>query len=174
MASSRCLGSRSEMVLVVGFRLGRTTCWAFAQSTWSELLWVSQNVRSSASEAKAGTDLRRLVIDASLLPVHVARGNHPDSRPAHGKRDVQLSPHVGRPQGVKARLGPTVFRVFQHQQRLIEKHLLRFRCGHAMFVVLAGVAFVPLEAFNQRQVDHGCILWTYTRQIKKPLEGVLY
>src|SRR3569832_1889185 len=106
MASSRCLGSRSEMVLVVGFRLGRTTCWAFAQSTWSELLWVSQNVRSSASEAKAGTDLRRLVIDASLLPVHVARGNHPDSRPAHGKRDVQLSPLVGHPQGVKARRGP--------------------------------------------------------------------
>ena len=53
------MGSRIEMVLVVGFRLGMTTCWACRQSRYSVESWVSQNCRSSSSLVRGRGPLRR-------------------------------------------------------------------------------------------------------------------
>src|SRR5437870_12706907 len=60
--SSRSTGKRREIDLVVGFRLGNRTGLACDQSTYSVESWVSQNLRSAASERNLGIVFRRLAI----------------------------------------------------------------------------------------------------------------
>src|SRR5574337_1196793 len=153
------------MVWVEGLRLGSTARRAWLQSTYSVLSWVSQYSRSSASLAKAGTGLSFLLIDGSLLAVHVPGGNDPDHGPAfpQGEGEVQPAPGVGLAQGVNSGLVLAVLHVFHQQQGLIEEHLFGLGLGHAVLVsALAGVAGIPLEADDGSEFDHLCILSKYT------------
>src|SRR5437764_304636 len=91
MRSSMVSGSRSEMEVVDGFRLGNRTCFALLQSTYSEESCVCQKWRSSASSRKAGIGLGFLVISGPFLAMHIACGNHEDEAAAAAQRegDVQ-------------------------------------------------------------------------------------
>src|SRR5450759_2336965 len=74
MRSSRCEGSRNEMLCVEGFRLGSFTRCALDQSTRDVLSCFSQKARSSASDLKRAGALGFLTIDVPFLALHVARG----------------------------------------------------------------------------------------------------
>ena len=76
--SSKVTGSRSEIDVVEGFKLGNRARRALLQSIWSEESRVSQKRRSCASLRKAGIGLGFLLIALPFLTVHVACGNHPD------------------------------------------------------------------------------------------------
>src|SRR5665213_1067126 len=97
MESSRCCGNRREIVCVEGFRFGNTTGWAFFQSRYAVESFFSQNALSSDSVANFGTDLRRLLINYSLLPVHISGRNNANRFAAvsEGKRDMQSSAFMG-------------------------------------------------------------------------------
>ena len=69
--SSKCWGSRSEIVLVVGFKFGSLTFWALDQSRCALESWDSQYARSWASLANFGIALVCLFINGSLLSMHV-------------------------------------------------------------------------------------------------------
>lgn len=71
MLSSSETGRRREIDWVVGLRLGSVTRFACGQSTYSIESCRSQNVLSSASEENAGTSLRFLFIDHTLLSVQL-------------------------------------------------------------------------------------------------------
>ena len=66
------------------------------------------------------------------------------------------SPSVaGPPQGVEPWFRLAVPWVGQQQQRIVEKHLFRFRLAHIVLRrVLARVAQIPLKAFDLSEIDH--------------------
>ena len=67
---------------------------------------------------------------------------------------MQPPPIVRGAQGMKTRLLVTVPAVLQQPQRAIEKELFHLRHRNAVFLVLPGITFVPVETGELRQVDH--------------------
>ena len=123
MRSSKLLGSRSEIEVEDGFRLGSRVRSALFQSTWSAESLASQKARSSASVLNTGTFLMFLAVDLSLLSAHVPGGNHPDFGLIHSQRECHMQQPVVicAPQGVNARFIYAVTNVGDGQQRLVEK-----------------------------------------------------
>src|SRR6202142_1864526 len=58
--------------------------------------------------------------------------------------------------------GSAVFGVLQQQQRLMEEHLLCLLLSNAVLFVLAFVPGVPFEFLEPGQIQHNCILPSYT------------
>ena len=44
----------------------------------------------------------------------------------------------------------------------IEENLFSFALGNPVPLVLPGIALVPVEPDNTSEIDHGCILLSYT------------
>lgn len=105
--------------------------------------------------------------------MHVASGNCADLAlvEPQGEGDMQAPPAVGLPQGVIARFALTVDAIVQHQERVVKEDLLGLRSTDAVFFVLATVAVVPVETGYLSEIDHGCILLSYTRKAKYFLPG---
>ena len=59
---------------------------------------------------------------------------------------------------LKSLLLLAVFNVVNHQQRSVEKNLLRFAIRDPVFLIFPGVAFIPVKACNLRKIGHVCIL----------------
>lgn len=78
MRSSKASGNLREMVVVDGFKLGSTACFALLQSTKSVESCVSQKARSSASVLKVGILDLTVLIDISLFSVHIPGGDNPN------------------------------------------------------------------------------------------------
>ena len=57
-----------------------------------------------------------------------------------------------------ARLLLAMLYIFKQQQWLIEKHLFSLSRNNTMLLILAGIAFIPLEPGNHRNINHNCIL----------------
>src|ERR1700681_194287 len=133
MESRRCCGSRNDIVWVDGFRFGSTATCAFFQSRYSVESFFSQNARSAASLGNFGTVLRRLLINGSLLPMHISGRNDSNELVAISQRkgDMKLPAVIGFSKGVKARLRPTVLVIQDHHDRGIEKYLLGLRRRNA-------------------------------------------
>ena len=114
-----------------------------------------------------------LFIVATLLSVHVASGNYADLAliEPQGEGDMQAPPAVGLPQCVKARFALTVDTIVQHQERVVEEDLLGLRRTDAVLFILATVAVVPVETGYLSEIDHGCILLSYTKKAKHFLPG---
>src|SRR3954454_24205932 len=71
---------------------------------------------------------------------------------------------VGASKGMVPRFGCTMLLVCDHQQRIIEEHLLGLGLAYLVpFGVFAAVAFVPVETFKPCEVKHERILPVYTR-----------
>ena len=164
MRSSKISGSLSDIDFVDGFNLGKRVGRASFQSTWSLESWLSQNARSSASDRNSGVFLVLLIND-SLLSVHVARGNYayPGIGGPEGKGDMQLSGIIGHTKSMKSPLFLTMPGIFQYQEWLVKENLLCFGLANAVFVhALARVPLAPLKAGYLGPVDHECILPSYT------------
>jgi len=67
---------------------------------------------------------------------------------------VQAPPPTRMTQSVKSRFLVCVPMVQQEQQGLVEEDVLSLRLGDSVFVVLAGVSIVPIEAGNVLEIDH--------------------
>lgn len=63
-----------------------------------------------------------------------------------------------RAEAMKPRFGVGVSVIRDDQQSQVEKHLLRLGLGHAMPLVLADVAGIPVESLDTFKVNHSCIL----------------
>src|SRR5574342_1150958 len=95
-------GSRREIAVVEGRRLG-TAGWALRlQSKYSTVSCVAQKRRSASSEANLGMrrlrTFTRLLIDVALPPAHVPCRDHADQGSAFGEDDAQAAAAVGLPQ----------------------------------------------------------------------------
>ena len=75
---------------------------------------------------------------------------------------MKQSTIAGSTQGVVSNLGRTMSWVLQQVQRLTQKHLFRFAVGDTVLQVLAAIAGVPLEPFDLIEINHKCILPSYT------------
>lgn len=152
------------MVLVDGLRFGIETASAFFQSTKSLESCFSQKARSSASVLKFGIFLA-LLINSSLFSVHVASRNNANQRilRAQGKGNMQESGTISFAQPMVAGFRLAVLAILQHQERLIEKHLLGLESANLMFFkAFPVVSSVPVEAGYLRPINHGRILPAYT------------
>jgi len=111
-------------------------------------------------------------MDALLLAMHVARRDHPDQGVVTAQREgnVQQPTVECLAEDMEAGLLVAVPQVFQHQQRLVEEDLFGLGLRHAVLLVLAGVAVVPVEAGDPLEIDHPCILPSYTR-VREPRAG---
>jgi len=148
------------MACVEGFRCGKRTRFAWAQSTYSVESCVSQNVRSSASVVNLGIALSALFIHTSFFAVHLPGGDRADLPPckSQGERDVQQPSRSSLSQGMKAGLHLAMFQIRSKHEGHMKKDLLDFGLADLMFVfTLAVVACIPIEPFDLLEVDHGCI-----------------
>ena len=86
-SASSGAGSRSEIVMVEGFRFGNAATRPRAQSTYSAVSWLCQNSRSSASLEKAGTGFLSGLfrLRAGILPIE-------KDLLAFGLRDIVMAP----------------------------------------------------------------------------------
>jgi hypothetical protein len=87
----------------------------------------------------------------SRLPVHVPRRDHPKQpqATAQGEGDVQQAPGIGPAEGMKAHLRSAVARIRHHEQRVVQKDLLRLALADPVPVgVLARIVRVPVEPFQ--------------------------
>src|ERR1035441_6403466 len=75
-SDNRPVGSRKEIVSVDGFRLGNTATRAWLQSRNRLVSCVSQNSRSSASDANGGTGLSLSCLVIGLLFPYNANSPH--------------------------------------------------------------------------------------------------
>ena len=96
--------------------------------------------------------------------MHGARRNHPAESAITAQREshVQQSPGEGLAEGVVSGFLIMVPHVILQQQWLVEEDLFGLRLSHAMLLVLAGVAVVPIEACDLLEIDHGCTLPSHT------------
>ncbi len=69
-------------------------------------------------------------------------------------------PECIRPaQSMQAQLLRTVLFILKDQQRIVEEYLLGFRLRDIMLAsVFAGVAMIPVKAFDPVKINHKCIL----------------
>ncbi len=59
---------------------------------------------------------------------------------------------------MEPRLANGVTWICNHQQALIEKHLLGFALCHAVFLILASIAGIPFKPNNALDIHQCCIL----------------
>jgi hypothetical protein len=152
-SASNAAGSRKEMVSVDGLRLGNVATRAARQSTNGLVSWVSQKVRSLASERKAGTALRRddrLGITFPLYTAHRTRRDHSEQWVSDRENDRQKPIQV-----CAAKRKPTRFRALSgiyNDHRPIQKDLFGFRLAHLVArPILRRVGIVPLEGLDIRE-----------------------
>src|ERR671923_2876527 len=141
IASSRCSGSRSEIVFVDGFKLGKAAGRALLQSRYSAESFFSQNALSAASSENLGMLFGRLRINCSLFPRHVPSRYHSDRRrvTSQRKRDMQTPSGCGDTERVVARLLFAVSRIIEQQKGCGEKDLLCLAGRHIVALALASV-----------------------------------
>ena len=63
-----------------------------------------------------------------------------------------------RTKRVQARLRLRVTRIGYNEQARIKEYLLGFTLRNAVLLVLSRVTFIPFEADDVLEIDHGCIL----------------
>lgn len=100
-----------------GFEIGEAH--ALPQGpAYSEESWVSQNSRSSASEAKSGIGISFLLIASPFLSMHVAGGNCPDFSTIETQCESQVGiAHRLRRDAEHGRAIPTLFAELGFLQR---------------------------------------------------------
>ena len=166
MRSRRLTGSLSDMACVEGFSRGRRTRFDRLQSTYCVESRDSQNARSSASDENLGMACRFFCIDDSFFPMHVTGGNDADQRllATKGEHDMQQAPRSCPAERMVARLRTAVPGIRNDDQRITEEHGFRFSLRNLVFLdALSSVAFVPFETLHPVQLNHACILPSYTQ-----------
>jgi hypothetical protein len=76
---------------------------------------------------------------------------------------VELPTIIGFAQSVASRFLLTVSAVVQKKQRLVKENLLCFGLDNVMLLrAFSGISIIPVKANYLRQVNHVCILSSYT------------
>ena len=76
---------------------------------------------------------------------------------------MEAAPVERRTQRVIPRFVGRMTRVRYHEQSDVEEYLFALALGDAMLFIFASVSIIPIEADNALEVDHPCILPSYTR-----------
>lgn|SRR5690554_4763716 len=82
---------------------------------------------------------------------------------------MEQSGNIRFAQGMKSWFDLTMSSIFENKKWLIKKDLFRFSLAHPMlFCIFTGISFIPIKTDEISQINHACILPSYTLAARWP------